>query len=77
MGDSVNHPNHYNIGGIEVIDAIAAWGFAEGFNRGNAIKYIVRAGRKNPETEVEDLMKARFYIDAEINRLKEDEHASD
>ena len=77
MGDSVNHPNHYNIGGIEVIDAITAWGFAEGFNRGNAIKYIVRAGRKNPETEVEDLMKARFYIDDEINRLKEDEHAAD
>lgn len=77
MGDSVNHPNHYNIGGIEVIDAITAWGFAEGFNRGNAIKYIVRAGRKNPETEVEDLMKARFYIDAEINRLKENKHAAD
>ena len=36
MADNVNHPAHYNMGGIEVIDAIEAWGFGEGFNRGNA-----------------------------------------
>lgn len=75
MSDAVNHPSHYNMGGIEVIDAIEAWGFGEGFNRGNAIKYIARAGRKDPAKEVEDLKKARFYIDAEIMRLeKEDTH---
>lgn len=75
MSDAVNHPSHYNMGGIEVIDAIEAWGFGEGFNRGNAIKYIARAGRKDPAKEVEDLKKARFYIDAEITRLeKEDTH---
>ena len=70
MGDSVNHPAHYNMGGIEVIDAITAWDFGEGFNRGNAIKYIARAGHKSKETEIEDLKKARWYIDAEIRRLE-------
>lgn len=70
MDSSVNHPSHYNMGRIEVIDAIEAWGFGEGFNRGNAIKYIARAGRKDPSKEIEDLEKAKFYIDAEINRLK-------
>lgn len=71
MSDAVEHPSHYNMGGIEVIDAIEAWGFGEGFNRGNAIKYIARARRKDPAKEVEDLKKARFYIDAEIKRLEE------
>ena len=70
MSDAVSHPHYYNTGGIEVIDAIEAWGFGEGFNRGNAIKYIARAGRKDPAKEVEDLKKARFYIDAEIKRLE-------
>lgn len=70
MGNNVEHPDHYNVGGIEVIDAIEAWGFGEGFNRGNAIKYIARAGRKDPTKEIEDLKKARWYIDAEIRRLE-------
>ena len=69
-GNSVVHPEHYNVGGIEVIDAIEAWGFGEGFNKGNAIKYIARAGRKDPLKEVEDLKKARQYIDFEIARLE-------
>lgn len=73
MSNAVEHPSHYNMGGIEVIDAIEAWGFGEGFNRGNAIKYIARAGRKDPAKEVEDLKKARFYIDAEIKRLEQKE----
>jgi len=66
----VAHPDHYQMGGIEVIDAIEAWGFGEGFNKGNAIKYIARAGRKDPLKEVEDLKKARQYIDFEIARLE-------
>lgn len=70
MSEAVEHPSHYNMGGIEVIDAIEAWGFGEGFNRGNAIKYIARAGHKDPAKEVEDLKKARFYIEAEIRRLE-------
>ena len=71
--EAVEHPAHYNVGGIEVIDALTAWGFGEGFNRGNAIKYIVRAGRKDPAKEVEDLKKAAFYINAEIERIEQGE----
>ena len=67
---NVNHPAHYKRGGIEAIDAIEAWGFGEGFNRGNAIKYIVRAGQKDPDAEIEDLEKAKWYLEREIERLK-------
>lgn len=63
-------PDHYKRGGIEPIDYIEAQGWGEGFNRGNAVKYITRAGYKNPETEVEDLEKAKVYIDKEIARVK-------
>lgn len=69
MAGTVNHPDHYNLGSVEVIDAVEAWGFGEGFNRGNAIKYIARAGRKDPKTEIEDLKKAEWYIQREIERL--------
>ena len=71
MADTVNHPTHYNIGRIEVIDAIEAWGLGEGFNRGNAIKYIARAGHK--DSEIEDLKKAAWYIQREIERLEKGE----
>lgn len=66
--DPVNHPSHYNRGKIEVIDFIADQGL--NYCRGNAVKYISRAGYKNPDTEIEDLEKARFCIDYEIKRLK-------
>ena len=71
MADTVNHPTHYNVGRIEVIDAIEAWGLGEGFNRGNAIKYIARAGHK--DSEIEDLKKAAWYIQREIERLEKEE----
>lgn len=70
MSSNVEHPKHYNMGNIEVIDAIEAWGFGEGFNRGNGIKYTARAGHKDPETEIEDLEKAKWYIEREIERVK-------
>ncbi|MGW0575798.1 DUF3310 domain-containing protein [Streptomyces sp. NPDC002920] len=67
-GDSVNHPGHYTWlpNGLEVID------FTEhmNFNRGNAVKYLARAGRKSKATELEDLKKARWYIQREITRLE-------
>ena len=66
--ETVNHPNHYNVGGIEVIDFIESWNL--GFSLGNAIKYIARAPYKNDE--LEDLKKARWYIDREIQRLEKD-----
>ena len=52
INDNVNHPSYYTNGKIEVIDAIEAWGL--NFHRGNAVKYIARAGKKNPEKEIED-----------------------
>lgn len=70
MSNTVEHPSYYNTGQIEVIDAIESWGFGEGFNKGNAIKYIARAGRKNKETEIEDLRKAMTYLQFEIDRLE-------
>lgn len=66
----VDHPAHYNTGSIEVIDAIEDWGL--NFSRGNAVKYIARAGHKNVSKELEDLEKAKWYIEREINRLKAD-----
>lgn len=66
--EAVNHPSHYNSGEIETIEAIEDWGFGQGFNLGNAIKYISRANHKNDC--LEDLEKARWYLDREINRLK-------
>lgn len=65
--DIVNHPSHYTDGKIEVIDFIEGKGL--NFHRGNAVKYIARAGKKNPEKEIEDLKKARWYIEREIKRL--------
>ncbi len=60
--DAVNHPEHYQSNGMEVIDVIEA--FDLGFHRGNAIKYILRAGKKG--AALEDLKKARWYLDREI-----------
>jgi len=62
--DPVNHPSHYTFGGIEVIDAIEAWALP--YHLGNCVKYIARAGRKDPSKEIEDLKKARFYLDRYI-----------
>ena len=62
----VNHPRHYNAYPVEVID-LTEW---MNFNRGNAVKYIARAGLKDPETELEDLEKAAWYINREISRVR-------
>ena len=66
--DPVNHPTHYTDTKIEVIDYIEDKGL--NFNRGNVIKYVSRAGKKDPNKEVEDLEKARFYLNREIERLE-------
>lgn len=68
MQDAVNHPSHYAEGwsnGAEVIDITENLNF----NRGNAVKYIARAGAKNPDKLVEDLLKARWYLNRELGRL--------
>lgn len=76
MEDKVNHPSHYTWlkekCGIEVIDITRHLDF----NRGNAIKYILRSGKKqeqgydNKEKEIEDIEKAIFYLNDLINYLK-------
>lgn len=59
MTDMINHPPHYTATAYEPIDIIAAIG--NPFWRGNALKYLCRAGKKGDA--VEDLKKARFYIE--------------
>lgn len=67
--DPVNRPAHYTDGKIEVIDYIEDKKL--GFCLGNAIKYISRAGKKNPDKEVEDLNKAIWYIKRRIKEIEE------
>ena len=66
--DTVDHPSYYNNGNIEVADFIADQKL--NFNRGNAVKYVCRAGSKDPEKEIQDLEKAIWYINHEIKVLK-------
>lgn len=66
--DSVNNPKHYNSGKFEVIDVIEDWKL--GFNLGNCIKYIGRAGKKDPAKEIEDLKKAKWYLERQISLLE-------
>ena len=66
--DPVNHPAHYTTGNIETIDFIQDKQL--NFARGNAVKYIVRAGLKDPDKVVEDLEKAIWYIKAEIRDIE-------
>ena len=67
MNDPVSHPAHYTTGKIEVITFIDDKEL--NFCLGNAVKYIVRAGKKDPAKTVEDLQKAVWYINHEIERL--------
>lgn len=71
--DVVNHPSHYTDGNIEVMDFIEDKQL--NFARGNVIKYVSRAGKKDPNKELEDLKKSMWYLNREIERLeKENEH---
>lgn len=65
--DTIDHPNYYNSGSIEAIEVIDDWDL--GFCLGNAVKYIARAGKKNPEKKIEDLNKAIWYIQHEIEKV--------
>ena len=64
MADAVNHPPHYTShpSGVECIVVVEHMGFC----LGNAVKYIWRADLKGDA--IEDLQKARFYIEREIER---------
>ncbi len=66
--DVVNHPEHYtqHPSGVECIEVVEHMNF----NIGNAIKYLWRAGHKN--AQIEDLQKAAWYVNREIERLERD-----
>lgn len=70
MIEQVNHPKHY--GGAdnpyEAIKVIEALGL--GFCLGNTVKYISRAGKKETDKTVQDLEKAKWYLEREIEKLK-------
>ena len=70
MSENVNHPSHYGGGDnpYEAIKVIEAWGL--GFHLGNTVKYISRAGKKNPDKEIEDPEKAEWYLKRKIEKLK-------
>ena len=72
--DNVNHPAHYTDGNIEVIDFIEDKNLP--YHLGNAVKYISRAGKKDPEKTVEDLQKAVWYLNRYIEKM-EKEHAEE
>ena len=63
--EMVDHPKHYNRGKYEAIEVIEDWQM--NFNLGNALKYLSRAGHK--DDIIQDLKKAKWYIDREIQRL--------
>ncbi len=68
LSDAVNHPRHYqrSPSGVECITVVEHMNF----NRGNAMKYLWRAGEKDKDSEIQDLEKSRWYLDREIARLK-------
>jgi len=73
VSDPVHNPSHYKSGGIEVIDVIEA--FELNFRLANVIKYVLRAGRK--DDLLQDLEKAAWYLDREIDKLYEQAEAEE
>ena len=69
--DPVTKPQHYAASTIEVIEAITAWEL--GYCLGNVVKYVARAGKKDASKHIEDLMKAQWYLQREIQTLEEEE----
>lgn len=74
--EQINHPQHY--GGAdnpyEAIKVIEAWELD--FKLGNTVKYISRAGKKNPHKELEDLKKAAWYLNRKIEQLEKSSPSS-
>ena len=70
--EKINHPEHYKGNKYEAIDIIDDYQL--GFNLGNAVKYILRAGKKGDTAE--DLKKAKWYIEHEICKLMNEKEKS-
>lgn len=68
MSEKINHPSHYQgKNNIEVINVIEA--FNLNFNTGNAVKYILRNGKKTEDTII-DIKKAIWYLNRELDNKK-------
>ncbi len=70
VNDPVNHPSHYTYGKIEVIDFLEDQKFP--YHLGNVVKYICRAGKKDPDKTIEDLEKAVWYLNRYISLLRKE-----
>lgn len=68
-GDAINPQHYQQYKGLEVIDLTEQLNF----NRGNVVKYVTRAGTKPGVDEVEDLKKAKWYIEREIRRVQNED----
>lgn len=68
----MSKPKHYKTNSIDVIDICKI--LSLNFNRGNILKYISRAGKKENESELKDLLKAKDYLEREIKHIKENEN---
>ena len=64
--EKIHNPEYYTKGEVSVADFIDAYGL--NFNRGNIVKYVVRAGKKQGEDAVTALLKAQWYLGREIIR---------
>ncbi|HBM4520972.1 TPA: DUF3310 domain-containing protein [Listeria monocytogenes] len=71
LNDDISQPSHYTSWGIEPIKFIQSHNM--NFEKGNVIKYVTRAGKKEGQNEVKDLKKARQYLDFLIGKLEEEE----
>lgn len=70
LEDHIRHPKHYRMyPNFEVIDVTEHLNF----NRGNIVKYVLRAGHKSSETELDDLLKAQWYIEREVYRVEREQ----
>lgn len=67
--DIVNNPKHYTDGKIEVIDFIEDKKLC--YHLGQVVKYVSRAGKKDPNKTREDLLKAQWYLNRKIKQLQE------
>lgn len=75
MSDPVNHPDHYGGDTVyEAVKVIEAWNLP--WHLGDCVKYISRHGKKDPHKTVEDLKKARWYLDRYISLLEGKRSAS-
>ena len=71
--EAINHPAYYNTGTLEVIDAIEGLGLGTNFHLATAIKYIARAGKKDPDKTEEDIRKAIWYLTRYIEYLEKEQ----